>query len=300
MNSIIVPFHRYTVLGKEYYQPIYDYFIGRMTEYRHEFDRLFLLDSTWGIKGAPGFATVIKVDPSLRYYDAYKKVLPQLPDGNVLFLDNDMVIYRPNIIESIFKKLDEYGVVSIYDTCGTYRTDKLNGENKFCPYLFAASKNLLMKYRDIEWGPGLPEHETLGMLTIKMLEDRVKSFELAEDKNSIYIEKRLLMAGSYGPLERWRVFEDGMSKDLGYYHIRAGSVPAYLLSTIKYGDVRTYWDYIKTQPAREYLRQFAWYWYMKGSDRFNNEVLSVIEDVKMTHSEWVDYIDKFKKYHNLP
>ena len=72
----------------------------------------------------------------------------------------------------------KYDVVSIYDTIGTYKTDKLHGKNKFCPYLFATRKELLMKYRDIDWGSNMPESETLGKLTKAMLDDGLKPYEI--------------------------------------------------------------------------------------------------------------------------
>ena len=45
-----------------------------------------------------------------------------------------------------------------------------------------------MKYLDIDWGPNMPEHETLGKLTEKMLDDGVRPYEFEEDKNSIYFD----------------------------------------------------------------------------------------------------------------
>ena len=98
----------------------------------------------------------------------------------------------------------KYDVVSIIDSIGTYKTDKLKNGNKLCPYLFATRTELLKKYLDVEWGPDMPYCETLGHLTEAMLKDNVRVFELEEDKT------------------------DFPTKDLGYYHVRAGSTPAWL------------------------------------------------------------------------
>ena len=279
-KAIVVCMHKYTPFGGEYYEPIYNYFIGQTTKFRNEFDKLYLVDSNWEIKNAPDFAEVIRVNPNLRYYEAYKEILPQIKEDLVLFLDNDTVIYRKGIIDKIFKQLDNFDVVSIYDNCGTYKTDKLNAKNKFTPYLFAIRKELLMKYRDVEWGPAMPEHETLGKLTQVMLEDGLNPYEMEEDKNSIYFDG----------------IEDGeKGKDLGYYHIRSGSVPAYLLATKHYGNPQTYWDYLENQPQREYLRQICWYNYMGG------DAGEVTFDLGLSYKDfWVDYFNKFKEYHNLP
>src|ERR1700731_4003902 len=96
-RAILVPFHKYTPFGGEYYKPLFDFYLKQMNQYAKEFDKLYLLDSTWNfdltnydyenqkIKNIE----IIKVDPSLRYYDAYKAVLPKIKESCVLFMDND-------------------------------------------------------------------------------------------------------------------------------------------------------------------------------------------------------------------
>ena len=105
-TAIMTTFHKYTPFGGEYYSPILDFYLQQMKKYRDEYDRLYLIDSNWGIPESPDY-TVVKVDPSLRYYDAYKQVLPQIKEDLVLFLDNYSIIYKKGIIDGIFKKLEE-------------------------------------------------------------------------------------------------------------------------------------------------------------------------------------------------
>lgn len=286
-RAIITAFHRYQPYGKKYYEPILDFFISNLEKVKDEFDVLYLLDSTWDVdKPLPEWVKVVKADPHVRYYDAYKKVLPEVKEEIVMFMDNDMVVYQDKSIDDTFNFLREGGcdVVSIYDICGHYKTDKLNGYNKFCPYWFAAKKDTLMKYLDCEWGPNMPEHETLGKLTEVMLNDGLKPFQMEEDKASIYYD---------GTYEHTEDFEK--SKDLGYYHIRAGSVPALLLA-YRDNDNEQYMEYITRQPKREYLRQFAWYWIMGGSIYLNQEIL---KEMGVKYSDWLIYVEKFRKYHCL-
>ena len=242
-SAIVTSFHNYCGgMDSMYFDVIFDYYISNFNKYwRDEVDHLYLLDSNWNIEIDDPKITVIKTDPNDRYYDVYKKVLPGIKEGLIGFLDNDMVIMRKNIIKPIFDvlKMGKAGVCSIYDTCGTYKTDKLNGSNKFCPYFFFTSKDLLMNYLDCEWGPNLPEHETLGKLTELMLNDGVVPHEIEEDKTV-------------------------KGKGLGYYHIRAGSSTAYLLTTRNFGNKKTYDDYIKNQPDSETLRHADWYEKMGG------------------------------------
>lgn len=267
-------------------------------------DRLYILDSNWDVPPADDYE-VIKTDPSMRYYDTYKAVLPQIKEDLVLLLDNDMIIYREGVIQKAFSMLtpgrldpaqikafggNNYDLATIYDTIGTYQTDKLGGKNKFCPYFFAARKNLLMDYLNVEWGPTMPYAETLGLLTEAMLNDGVRPYEIPEDKNSIYF--------------------DGVQdepKNLGYYHIRSGSLPAYLLATKKYGDQKTYWDYLNNQPKREYLRQAAWYQMMLMSPEAKmsmdhpvvQEFNDFLRDCNVSWGEWNNYMKDFIVFHGL-
>lgn len=317
-RALLTCFHKYTPFGDEFYQPLFDYFIHQLSTKTEEYDKVYFLDSTWNftdndyekmkkVKGG-----IIKVDPSLRYYDAYKEVLPQVKEELVLLLDNDTIIYHKGIIEEVFKKLKDhymetfygkqpwYDVVSIIDDIGTYKTDKLKNGNKFCPYLFATRKDLLMQYLDVEWGPNMPEHETFGKLTEKMLADGIKPYEWEEDKSNI-----LLNSQEHGTTIDYDLNNEQMkSKDLGYYHIRAGSTPAYLLATKKYGDRKTYDDYLKNQPRNEYLRQIMWYWYMmenmqKPTPEILGGVVEMLVDIGIEAIDWGKYREEFQKYHGL-
>lgn len=278
-RAILSCWHKYTPFGGEFYEPILDFYLKQMKKWEKEYEKIYLLDSTWNIdqRHISEKVTIIKVDSSLRYYDAYKWFLPQVEEAAILLMDNDMVVYKEKMIEDAFEFLREgYSVVSIYDTIGK-TFEKMGGKSKVCPYWFCTRKELLMRYRHIDWSPDkMPEYETFGQLTEAMIKDRVYMYEWEEDKNSIYY--------------------DGTSdekKDLGYYHIRSGSVPAYLLATKKYGDKDTYWKYINEQPKREYLRQAFWYKAMGGDPS------EIVIDAGVSLQDFDDYVIKAKKYHGL-
>jgi len=288
-KAVLVCMHNYCPMyNHKYFDVVYDYFMHNFsTIWGDEVDKLYIIDSNWGVgKVDDSRVAVFRINPNYRYYDAYKMVLPKIDADSVLFLDNDMVIYKKGIVKRAFDKLKKYDVATIYDLIGNYKTDKLNGKNKFCPYFFTTRKDLLMKYRDCEWGPAMPEHETLGKLTEKMLDDGIRPFEMEEDKTS------LLFDGSN---------QEKKSKDLGYYHIRGGSEPAFLLTHRNLGTRKTYEDHIKTQPKSEILRRLAWYEIMcrskypsilKGLDM-------VLKDMRIDKAEWSLYLDNFKKFHGL-
>ena len=255
-RAVVVAFHNYCyTMDHKYFDVMFEYFMDNFHKYwKDEVDRLYLIDSTWsiededvdcisletGYKEEDPKIQIIKVDASTRYYDAYKQILPKIQEDLVLFMDNDMVISQKGKVASAFESLEkDFDVVTIMDTIGTWTTDRLKLGNKFCPYFFATSKNLLMGFRYSHWEPKMPEYETLGDLTRDMVNAGVKVLEIEDDKN-------------HPPINP------------DFYHIRAGSVPAYLLTTKHYGDANTYWEYIKNQPASETLRHCWWYDRMGG------------------------------------
>lgn len=189
----------------------------------------------------------------------------------------------------------KYDVVSIIDEIGIYKTNKLKNGNKMCPYLFATRKDLLMKYRDIDWGPHLPHSETLGLLTEAMLNDGIIPYEWEEDKSNILFDGIHLDT-------IWRNPEKG--KNLGYYHVRSGTVPAVLLAWRSSPEHRhTYEEYIKNQPKSEYLRQIAWFYEMTDANKevwmLRPTIHEMLEEMNVSYEQWLDYHTKFRKYHGL-
>ena len=280
MNKFIVSSWRcYTPFGREFYQPMEDYFLSSLGKYRDEFDRLYIIDSQWEVGKIPDWVTVVRTNPNKRYYETYKEIVPSLPEGAVLFLDNDMVIYKKGIISTIFSHLENHDIVSIYDTIGEKKYEELGGQSKFCPYLFASRVKTLLPFLDCEWGP-VPWGETLSELTDRILKAGLKPYEMEEDKSNFLFGEEL---------------GNKKSRDLGYYHIRAGSTPAYLLSHRKRGDSQ-YKDWLKNQPKSEYLRQFAWYWIIGGSQFMNKDL---VEELGIGYPDWLKYVESFRKYYGL-
>ena len=261
-RAVVTCFHCYQPYGHEFYEPIFSHFKKQMETYKDEYDKLYIIEDT--VENA-----------NLRYYDQYKKILPEIKEDLVLFMDNDMVVYKKGIISTTFDFLFFHNVVSIYDTIGN-TFPQLHGKSKWCPYWFASKTALLRHYSDSEWGPHMPEHETLGGLTRDMLKDGITTYEIEEDKSDIYYNGN-------------KTQDKG--KNLGYYHVRAGSTPAYLLAEKKYGNPKTYWDYINNQPKTEYLRQCAWYQYMGGKPS------DIIKDSECKFFD--EYYRRFLDFHGL-
>lgn len=235
-KAVLVNFHNYCwTMDHKYFNVMFDYFMKNFKEvWYDEVDKLYILDSHWDAVYDDPKVVILKAPEQLRYYDVFKWALPEVKEEAALFVDNDTVIYREGVITNTFLPLEEdYDVAAIYDTIGTFQTDKMNGKNKLCFYWCAMKTKTLMKYRHVDWSSNMPETETFGELTKVLLGDDMKMLEIEEDKTDI-------------------------GKNLGYYHIRAGAVPAYLLTTKHFGNLGTYWDYLNTQPESEILRHCNW------------------------------------------
>lgn len=301
-RAIVQAYHKYTLFGGEYYEPILDFQIKTLGKYKDEYDKVYFMDSNWEIdKSKLGNlnAEIIRISPNLRYYDGYKEVLPQVKEDLVLFMDNDVVVYKDKIIDTTFSiveagehtgilRFPQVDVVSICASIGNQHFPEIGGNSQFSLHWFATHKDYLMKYIDLEWGPNMPEHETFGAVTKAMIEDKVRHFEIEEDMTNILYN---------GTKDRDK------GKDLGHYHIRAGATPAYLLAT-KYSPEheKTYWEYIKNQPKSEYLRQCAWYYYMMPKiPEYSRPFMEMLTDMGIDPlgGTWIDYLRNFIKYHGL-
>lgn len=304
MRSLVCCWHNYVPhLDHKYFDVLYDYFLRSLEKWGKEVDRIYLLDSTWDIKRVPDHTTIVRVDPNKRYWEAYEDIIPQL-GGDVVFVDNDFLILQEGVLDHYFNQLDKHEVVSIYDTLGTF-TEMINakwpvmgGKTKFCPYFFMTQASVLQSIPDLKLGTIHYEPntyikeldyttkegdwgETLGEATIKLLDWGVNPLEVPEDKSSIYIDGH-----------------HDQKLGCGYYHIRAGATPAYLLTHRNLGDRKTYDDYIANQPKSELLRQMAWYWYMNESIP-KSDILEVVNDCGYNHEDWKKYIRRFKKFHEI-
>lgn len=322
-RAVAVCFHNYVPMyDSRYFQVLLGYFIQNLERCKDEFDMLYIIDSNWKTTASDvdkieeslsGKVIILRADENLRYWDAYRTNLHRIKEESILFIDNDTVIYRKGVIDGIFRKVEEgYDVVSIFDTIGTL-TERINqrwpimgGQSKFCLYFFASRLDLLKSING-EWatlnypiGTFIKELdyttvegdwvETLGELTFKMLDKGIKALEVPEDKTSIIIRDGEILKDGRG------------SNDLGYYHIRAGSSPAFLLTHRNFGDKETYLDHINGQPHSEYLRQFAWYWIANENPYFNvpkEDIYAVLNDCNIDHDLWMVYIKDFKEYHGL-
>lgn len=293
-KAVCIAYHLYTPQGREFYMPLFNNFTENLKLWKDEFDTLYIIDSLYHFTEEEK-KQVTDIKPNTIFLDReidghhwvqFKWVMPKIKEDAILFLDNDVVIYKKGIVKSWFDKIDKgYDFVGSFDGSGTSKeTEKYSfltksGHKRMGSYYFILTKKLMDKIGDYTFEP-LPEEgfDSFGKFTLQMLDTNPKIYEIIDDRSSIYFN------GDKTP-------EVGLN--LGYYHIRAGSSSAYLLATKKYGDIKTYEDYIKTQPKTEYLRQMAWYVYMSGN------VDEILNWININPDNWKNYLSEFKEYHGI-
>jgi hypothetical protein len=108
-RAVVVAFHNYCWMwDHKYFNVMSDYFMKNYREFwKDELDKLYVIDSTWDFDYPDDKIEVLKVDSNVRYYDAYKKFLPKIKEDLVMFMDNDLVVYKHGIIKKAFDLLEE-------------------------------------------------------------------------------------------------------------------------------------------------------------------------------------------------
>lgn len=302
-RAIVTAWHQYTPFGSEFYQPMFDFYLKNIEQYRDEFDKLYFINSDW--KFPSGDFEVIEKERDGHHWTQFKDAIPKIKADKLLFLDDDVIIYRKGVIDNWFKQLDTFDACVEFDGAGglkhvaweKFPEMKDKEAEKIGSWYFAVNKELLNKIGDLDMDPHYYSDgeyiksldyyakqgdwtDSFGIFLWQLLDNHAKLYEIEHERSRIYIDGT-------------RTTFETKGKDLGYYHVFSGSAPAYLLATEKYGNIDTYKDYLEHQPKNEYLRQAAWYQYMGGNPE------RIVLDAGVELVKWEEYMQKFKDYHGL-
>lgn len=247
-RAVIIPFHQYTPFGHEFYQPLLNYQLKTYKKYRNEYDQLYLIDSEWGIPESDDYI-VLKKEIDGHHWVQFKWAIPKIKEENMLFMDNDVLLFDKGIIDNWFKKIEEgYEIATAFDGSGDYFKHtphwmQAAGWKRMGSYYFILTKKLLSQIPNYDFAPidiDGKHFDSFGLFTSQwtkfILEKKV--FKIIDHRN--------------------RKPSDP------YFHIRAGSTIPYLLASKHYGHEDDYWNYLKNQPKEEYLRQCRWYRFIGG------------------------------------
>lgn len=261
-RAVIVPFHKYTPFGREFYMPLFNTFVKNLKIWESEFDRLYIIDSDYNfteeekkkVLDLVPNTVFLKRELDGHHWIQYKWIIPKVIESDMLFIDNDVVITEKGVVKNWFSQIKKgYDFVGSFDGSGQHKDEiwekyplmKKMDAVRMGSYYFILTKKLLEKIGDYTFDP-LPEEgfDSFGKFTLQMLDTNPKIYEIEDDRSDV----------TFHPLKT----------NLGYYHVRAGSRIPYLLASKKYAHENDYWDNLKTQPHSEIRRQAEWYQYMGG------------------------------------
>lgn len=322
MNAIVVNFKNSvpTMVTTDFFKVMFGYFLQNLNLWVDEYDKVYIIDSDWNFnqqekdaleKATNGKGVITKATPNTPYMTSFKEVLPIIQEDKVLFMHEDTIIYKKGFVKNIFDNLDKYDVVSAFEQIGTLtdlinkRWPVMNGYSNFATALFGFRLELLKpfenfqdealyEYPDLTYIPELNYTtsnrdwvETLGRESISLLDNGAKVLQIPQDKSYLYFETDPAVE---------------INKDKSWHHIRYWAAAARILANRNHGWPQEYQKEIQQPMIIDNLRRLAWYWIANKNPYFKIDeeyIWKVLEDVKISKDRWLDYIEKFKKFHRL-
>src|SRR3990167_2490868 len=313
-RACIVPFFRYEPSMRGSYKYLFRYFAKHLKLWCSKIDHLYLIDSGPGLspddlKILDGLTkiTVYQAKPDSHWANL-NTYLPKISESKFILMDSDTIFSSPDAVDEIFNQLDDYDVVSMTDGSGgvdlfeTYSEFAANSNRgsrrRFAPYLFGCRTEFFKKIGDFDFTPitGAKWTDSMGTITNQLLEQKPRFLELPDDSTTIYYldgGKHMSWGNLDGSGGSW--CEDGPT-DYGYYHVRNFNGGLYLLAT-KALHSAAYINAISIMPQQEALRLLGWLWIISGNAEYQNEILGVAMDFKVSAEDFYKYMEAFTAYH---
>lgn len=322
MNAIIVNFKNSvpTEQTSEFFKVLFGYFLQNLNLWVDEYDKVYILDSSWNFNpqeqtalkdATQGKGEILETNPNSPYMQAFKEALPLIRADRAIFLHDDTYIYKKGFIKNIFDNLEKYQIVSAFEKIGTLterineKWPVMNGYSNFATALFGFQIDVLKPFRDFEDeaseiyddGEYIPKLdyttklgdwvETLGRFTIRILGNGATVLQIKQDKSDIYF--------GLSP-------EVPVNTVAEWHHSRNEIAIAHQLTNKYYGWLDKYKESLEQTYLIENLRKLAWYWVANKNPYFTvdeNKLFEVVADAKVDRYEWLDYLEKFKRFYSL-
>ena len=316
-RAVCIPFHRYHPHTTEHYRVWMNALLNGLAIWGKEFDKLYLIDDYWDFNfeeldrlNKLGIDyQIIKKQRDGHHWVQFKTAFPHIKEDYCLFLDNDVLIWKEGVVANWFKQAEAGKFVTAFDGSGGLSEQMhrafINlpaGTHRMGSYYFILNQRQLEVAKQVDlapihYRPGtfISElkyttvegdwQDSFGALTIKLLGETDNLFVIDDDRASIY-------------------FEDTINKDpttpkqLGYYHVRNGGHTTYLLSSKFGGDEAGYQHSLEITPRRELMRIMAWH-YLCADHTHDDDIASILVDIRVSEEAWQDYLYEFKNYHGL-
>jgi hypothetical protein len=308
MTALLIPFYRYQPQDGEYYKVYFEWLLKALKIWGDEVDHVYIIDQEWNftpedeerLKAVKKNSTILKSTVTGHHWNQFKWAIPQIKEDTILFMDNDVLIWKKGIVKGWFEKAKAADFVGNFDGSGglnwlvTGKFPVLNGATRMGSYYFILHKEIFDRIPDFDFAPinysvgtYIKEldyttveqdwSDSFGLFTIKLLALNPKIALIDDDRSSISFPD----------------VKTSEPKRLGYYHIRNGNMIVYMLAS-KISHPEDYARMLKETPFSELTRELGWYTFLTGRTDEN-----LLLDIGIGHYDWDNFMIRFKEYHGL-
>ena len=295
-------FHNPSILT-DHHKSLEYVFRRQLIGWREYIDEITFVDSNWGLDLA-SYDTAILKRPGNSHWAGMKEVSERSTSDVLLFVDQDMLIYDPEIIKQMKWEIEENkaDVCSILDSSGKVQLFTQNefrrSRARLCPYLCMIKRNLVSEI-GYDFDPD-PDHDTMGKMTEKLLSlhPDLHILEIPDDRFSVYLRNGEIVANTNldGRGFSWSEPED-KETNRGYYHIRNATLGIEMIEEY-FSNEDSYRNRKAMSPDWEVFRAMSW-WYIfdqiEGNYAGLQRIQTVVNDFGVSKELWNTYINTIRE-----
>lgn len=305
-RACVLVFFQYFPRIDNQYQTQSTVFFNQVMKWMQYVDNFYIASGDWDFKSLPE-NTKLHIEDMRSHWHYLNTLTEMVEEDSILYLDPDILVYDPEVINKGFEALENYDVAGILDNSATlplenkfdlFKPNKNRGvRRRFTPYMTFIKTDLV---KGLDFTPVAGKYDSMGYLTHEVMKKGANYFEFEDDRNTLRLEKDGTMTKDTwldGSPYLWSTPHDKI-KDLGYYHVRNSSVGLSMLKEFK-SDHSAYERRKATMPFSEVIRLLSWqYLYdeLSGED-WRVEYEPVLNDLGVSGEMWNSYIQELHNYY---
>lgn len=286
-RALIVPFHRYPGLMKNWDQILFAYFMKKYELWGKYFDRIYLIDSNHYFSSDLSLPDQFMILHTENHSHAQNlnEVFNYVSEDIVMIIDHDTLLYSDG-----FKYPMEAIEKSTLDVAAFIEKPEGKGISRFAPYFFIGKRSVLPAKPDFSEAP--PEHlDPLAKLTHEIL-PHVNYAEVYDDRRTIQLTKDGHIICK----------EDTNAADTGVYHVRNFMGGVVLADTYK-NDPEDFRRRFGPMPFEEITRLFGWAWLLNEktleSWDLEDQIMAILtREMEVEPVKWQEFMEEFRKFHH--
>jgi glycosyltransferase involved in cell wall biosynthesis len=294
-RAVVVVFYRHDPIFGDMNLMLPQFFYKHMETWLKYVDAVYIMDNGIGLAEYDN-PKVHVVNRDIRsHWAALNEGTEMAKEDAILYLDPDTVIYDPELVDRIFKKIESgFDYVGCLDTSGSEdlfpENENRGVRRRFTPYLGCLKRSMLPENFDFTPTQGEKWKDSMGTVTDHFVNNNAKIEEIQDDRSTISLEddgRITHVQWLDSPPKKWSMVED---PNIGFYHMRnfGGSltiVTSFLTNILDYEKLAA------ITPGRELRRLIAWPVVIGEKVGFNFDLPELGEG-------WENYLKEFKKYHS--